>query len=246
GGGQLLDQAFFSYTLMRDTALLRPLFAALDLVQKYPAARDARIAPGSEAWAAQVLRGDQGLWRTAAQWRLYTGDRRYDSLLLRQGTPYVRYRLTGDERHLRGALQPILDHVRYNMPLLTTEALHTDRVYVTENHRIGSEDLKAMLTGDSASESASPYFAVTWTGTNDDFTALVADSGPAHLRVQLFNHGTRPGRAEMRLWQLAPGRYRLHVGEQAPRTLDVTQRGQRVALTLPARALLNVRIERVP
>lgn len=244
GGSQLLDQTFFSYTLSGDDALLAPLFAALELVARHP--DDADAPEGSETWAAHILRGDPGLWRTAAQWRLYTGDTRYDALLEAEGTPYLRYRLTGDESHLREALQPILDHVRYNTPLLTTEALHTDRVYVTDDHEVGADELKAMLTGDSAGESASPYFAVTWEQTGDGFTALVADAGPRHLAVHTFNHGVQPDPAVMRLWQLAPGRYRLIVGSEPARNLVVTERGQRVALTLPARAGLDVRIAPAP
>ena len=243
GGSQLLDQTFFSYTLTRDGSLLQPLFAALDLVRRHA---DVDAEPGTEAWAAHTLRGDPGLWRTAAQWRLFTGDPRYDDLLVAEGTPYLRYRLTGDEAYLSGALQPILDHVRYNTPLLTTEALHTDRVYVTDDHEVGADELKAMLTGDLAGESASPYFAVTWEQTGDGFTALMADAGPTHLTVHTFNHGASPDSAEMRLWQLMPGRYRLTVGTEPARTLDVTERGQRIALTLPARAPLDVYLEPAP
>ena len=56
----------------------------------------------------------------------------------------------------------------------------------------GADHLKAMLTGDGTHESASPYCAASWEGTDEDFTALVTDNGPQQLQVKLFSHGSTP------------------------------------------------------
>ncbi len=106
------------------------------------------------------------------QWRFLTGDQRADDLLKTYGSAYGRFRVSGDERHLVAGLQQLLEGVRYNTPLQTSSALYTDRIYVP-----GWELLKAMLTGDGMHNNSSPYHWVSWEKTNDDFTALVCDSG---------------------------------------------------------------------
>jgi hypothetical protein len=244
-GSMLLDQLLFTYTLTRDEALLEPMTASLELIMSEAASLDATIPraleEGSPVWAADKLIRSRSFWSVVEQWRLLTEDNRWDDLIMRYGTAYARYRISGDERHLTDGLDFILSGVRYNTPLLTSEALHTDRVYVP-----GWEHLKAMLTGDGMSENSSPYFAVTWENTEEDFTALVRDSSREHLEVQVFSHSPAPREVVMRLWQLAPGKYRvrckapgLEVKDQA---VEIENRGQRVHISLPSQRLVNVSI----
>jgi hypothetical protein len=129
--------------------------------------------------------------------------------------------------------------LRYNTPLLTTEAVHTDRVYVP-----GWEQLKAMLTGDGMPENSSPYFAVTWEDTDAGFTALVRDSSSDSLEVKIFSHSPTPRDAVMRLWQLAPGKYQMLCEtpglEAKVQAVEIESRGQRVPISLPGQRLLKV------
>ncbi len=245
-GSMMLDQLLFTYTLTQDTTLLKPLFAALDLValqdnSRASRERNVKVLPGSAEWAAAKLRDQETFWSVVGQWRFHSGDPRYDDVIHRYGSPYLRYRLTGDEHHLLNGLQALLESVRYNIPLLTSEVLHTDRVYVR-----GAHHLKAMLTGDGIPESMSPYYAVSWERTDENFTALVTAAGKDHLSVQIYSHSQEEYEIQMRLWQLEPGTYRLkYHSVQGIKESEfvMKQKGQRIALVLPARSLLEIRID---
>jgi TonB family protein len=244
-GSMMLDQLLFTFTLTRDERLLQPLFAALDLVKSCEGAGDngRSSQAGSAAWAAAKLRDESAFWSVVEQWRFLSGEARYDDLIARYGTPYARYRLTGDEARLWEGLQVLLEATRYNTPLLTSEALHTDRVYAP-----GADHLKAMLTSDGMPESMSPYYAVSWENTGDDFTALVTDTGRERLGVKIFSHAAIERTARMRLWQLAPGAYRMKSQTEKnvvdEMTIDVNARGERVEVTLPAQMLIKITFER--
>ena len=248
-GSMMLDQLFFTYMLTKDEKLLQPMFLALDLIhseESHGASNQAdSLREGSRAWAAKQLMGRTLFWSVVQQWRFFTGDSRWDDLILRYGTDYGRFRLSGDESHLVEGLNRLLDGVRYNTPLKTTEAIHTDRVYAP-----GSDHLKAMLTGDGVPESLSPYFSVSWEQTDGDFTALVSETGRDLLKVQLYSHSPDKRQIVMRLWQLTPGDYRLrldpHELDSQERTITVQDRGQSLQITLPGQTLLKVSLEPTP
>ncbi len=246
-GSMMLDQLLFTYTLTDDASLLHPLLATLDLIRANENASGNAHSPGSAAWAAARLRNKAAFWSVAAQWRYLTADTRYDDLLARYGTPYLRYRLTGDEAHLTQGLQAILETVRYNTPLRTAEAIHTDRVYVSA-HNEAATTLQAMLTADGMPEGMSPYHAVSWAGTDATFTALVTDTGPESLSLNLFSHAASERAVTLRLWHLPPATYRLTRrlpdGSEQSSTIHLTQRGHSIPLTLPAQTLLKVRVEK--
>ena len=247
-GSMVLDQLLFTYTLTHDEKLLEPLMAALDLIQAEETGLE-QTAPdvleeGSRSWAADKLIRSRWFWSVVQQWRLLSGDRRWDHLIMRHGTAYARYRISGDERHLSEGLEFILSSLRYNTPLLTSEALHTDRVYVP-----GWEHLKAMLTGDGMLENASPYFAVTWENTDEDFTALVRDSSRELLEVQVFSHSPAPRDVVVRLWQLAPGKYQMRCEapglEAKVQAVEIESRGQRIQINLPSQRRLKISVRSI-
>lgn len=248
-GGRMLDQLLFTYTMTHDETLLEPMLAELELIhaEEKGIATDkpGKLDPGTRAWAADKLIRSRYFWSVVEQWRLLTGNTRWDDLIMRHGTPYGRYRISGDERHLSEGLDFVLSSLRYNTPLLTTEALHTDRVYVP-----GWEHLKAMLTGDGVVENSSPYFAVSWEKTDEDFTALVSAAAADRLELAVFSHAMDPREVVLRLWELAPGKYRLRGEVDGVQTvdqaLDVSARGERVQFQLPSRQLLKVSVRRAP
>ena len=178
-------------------------------------------------------------WSVAAQWRFLSDDSKYDDLLNQYGTPYLKYRLSGDEKYLAEGLERVLENARYNTPLKTYEAIHTDRVYIR-----GYEHLTTMLTGNASNEGLSPNFAITWENTNEDFTALVKDNSLNKIKVDMYNHSGVQHTIGMRLWQLVPGDYRLILngasGSSQP--LKITKKGQRFALTIPPNELTTVEI----
>ncbi len=239
-GSMLLDQMLFTCGLTGDESLLAPLRQTLGLIARYENQENLDAAEiGSEAWTVAVLRRNKGFWSVASQWRLTQQDStHFDPLFLRYGTQYLRFRLTGDHGHLVKGMQRTLATIRFNTPMLTTEAVHTDRVYVPN-----SDHLKAMLTGDGMVASRSPYYAVTWEDTDDDFTALVTDASPTKLRVDLFSHSTSAQRAVLRFWQLQPGKYEMTTSsgsDSTVRTVELKKMGQRVRIDLPAQQVFTV------
>ena len=139
GGSKMLDQLLFTYTLTQDETLLEPLHSTLDLIREHVDNGDAdksieEFEEGSPAWTVAYLLQNLAFRSVVTQWRLYTGDNRYDNLIRRYGEPYIRYRLTGDEQHLLDGMQPVLDYVRYNTPLNTYENPVTDRIYVADRY----------------------------------------------------------------------------------------------------------------
>lgn len=193
-----------------------------------------------------MLVNDDGFWSVVEQWRLLTGDPRYDDLLARRGTPYLRYRLTRREEHLIEGLASVLETVRYNTPLRTTEALHTDRVYVAPEKSVGADHIKAMMTGDGTLRSPSPYYAVTWEGADPTFTCLVSDAGADRLVVRVYSYAGSERQVRMRTWQLTAGSYVLERrarGAETREQIEVRTAGERVALRLPSRTLLEIVIK---
>jgi hypothetical protein len=237
----------FTFTLTRDENLLTPIHAALELIDaeaRSTIREPLAAATGSRAWAAHRLVESAMFWRVVEQWRFLRRDARWDHLIMRYGTDYSRFRLTRDEQHLVRGLERLLAAVRYNTPLLTSEAIHTDRVYAP-----GWEHLKAMLTGDGMPENSSPYFAVSWENTDEGFTALVCDARDDRLEVQIFSHASQDGAIQMRLWKLLPGKYMLR--RELPgapsdqRAIALEVKGQRIPIEVPAGKLLTVTVSRV-
>lgn len=107
--------------------------------------------------------------------------------------PSVRYpdeAINGDETDLARGYDKMLQHLRYNFPKVTSEALFTDRVYLTADNEYDPADYaRALLTGDEISISASPYPSITWTNCPDDLTILVSESTPKSLKIKLFLYG---------------------------------------------------------
>jgi hypothetical protein len=248
-GSLMLDQLLFTYTLTDDERLLEPMFASLELIRSEAPRLDQnkpkRLVEGSRAWTADRLIRTSLFWNVVEQWRDLTGDSQWDDLIRKHGTAFGRYRISGDEQHLAEGLNSLLEDVRYNTPLKTTEAVYTDRVRVSD-----AELLKKMLTGDGIQHNLSPFYAVSWQQTDSDFTALVRGSGPEHLEVDLFYHGTAEREVNMRVWKLTPGEYELrcNASEQAPHIerVSVSEPGQRIPVTLPAQRLLHLSLRQAP
>lgn len=244
GDGQMLDQLLFSWQNGKDPALLAPMIASLQLVQDYPEGTSPGLE-GSASWAASKMRDNRSFWGVAGQWRLLTGDIRFDSLLLQHAPYYVRYRISKDESYLSTGLDQFLTTTAYNKEMLTSEVIFTDRLLATNERygaRLDSEALKAMLTGDVVIASTSPYLAITWEKTFPGFTALLEEQSPTKLRVSIYNHGSQAGKASLRFWQLAPGRYRIQGSQGYESYFTLEQAGKSISIPSPAKRLVTYQI----
>ncbi len=243
-GSMILDQLLFTYTLTHDEKLLQPLIETLTLIQKYREIDFGSIdtEPGSELWAVKILISKSGFWNVVEQWRLYTGDQRFDDLVLEYGTPFIRFRLTGEEQYLVQGLKSNLEKIKYNFPLLTSEVLHTDRVYLRGGSaNLGTFHLNAMLTGSGLQ--TSPYNAISWENTNSMFTALVKETGKNTLSVDVFNHSKNKTNVTIRIWQLDPGEYNMFTVLDGIKYNDhiikINKPGERIILEIPGEQLIN-------
>jgi hypothetical protein len=219
GDGMLYDQLLHAWTRSGDATLHAPMRATLALLAQWTDAAKRAAAPeGSAGWAAARLWSRADFWSVAAQWRLETGDAAFDDFLRVHGPPYLRYRLTRDPSPLAaGITAGLLEHLRYNTPLRTTEVLFTDRVHVARD--VGNCDatdlLVAMLTGSHAPDGVSPYWHVAWDGAPENFTALVTAAGERELSAEIFLHQEKPAAIAPRFFRLAPGRHRIALRDAA-------------------------------
>lgn len=246
GDGQLYDQLLCTWLRTRDDALLEPMRATLALVAA--AVPDPAAAPpeGSAAWAAAQLLRRPDFWGVVAQWRLETGDAHGDDFLGRHAPPYLRFRLGGGEAAMvEGITRSVLEHLRYNTPLRTTEVLFTDRIHVAQD--VGNWDgidlLVAMLTGNHAPDGISPYYHVAWEGAPGAFTGLVATAGRHELAAEVFLHQAEAATITARLFRLEPGRYRVTVRAGERLLLDRRETlgvDARVAFEVPGATLVRV------
>lgn len=244
GDGQMLDQLLFTWQHTKDSTLLAPIVASLQLIQDHIA--DSKGAPvGSADWAALKMLQNRSFWGVAGQWRLLTADTRFDGLLLQYAPFYVRYRITGDQAFLSQGLDQFLETTAYNKEMLTSEVIFTDRLLATNQRygaRLDSEALKAMLTGDVVISSTSPYLAVTWEKTFAGFTALLREQSKDALQLSVFNHSEENQTADLRLWQLAQGAYRIMDNEGNKFSFTLTEAGQRIRIPCPTKKLVEYQI----
>jgi hypothetical protein len=100
-----------------------------------------------------------------------------------------------------------------------------------------------------------PPLAVSWQGFDAEVAAVVLDAGPRSLRVAVYNFDEKPRAVGMRVWELAPGAYRLREGadrnqddridEPGPGREVKLRRASAVELNLPSRQVYVVELEQV-
>lgn len=246
-GSMILDQLFFTYTLNGNQKLLQPITLSLELIKKnyHKLKLSSNYTEGSEIWAVDKLINKSNYWNVIGKWRLDSKNQQYDSLIMKYGTDYTKYRISNNEKFLVDGLNEALEEVRYNTPLRTTFVLHTDRVR-TE----GADLLKAMLTGDGTPEGSSPYYSVTWENTTNNLTALVTESDKNKLSVDLFLFENNSREIIARVWKLEFGEYEIISKDRNGKTLNlekisVNKVGQRIKLLIQPGKLMTVEIRKI-
>lgn len=240
---KMYDQLLFTAQVTGDSTLLEPLFETLNLIKKHQNTEGGKI--GSEAWTTQNLMRETGFWTVVSAWRFWSNESRFDDLLKKYGSPYTRFRLTGDETDLAKGYDKMLEHLRYNFPMVTSEALFTDRVYLTDDNEYDPADYaRALLTGDEIQISASPYPSITWTDCPDDLTVLVSESTPKSLKIKLFLHNNQAKKASLRLWQLEKGQYKISIGNHTE-IVELKEKGQSFTFTISPNMLQFLNIVKI-
>ena len=91
----------------------------------------------------------------------------------------------------------------HDFEMYTSEVIYTDRVYYPLDPRY----TRYLFGGEAPCGDRYPGFAVTWPAAKTDFARAVLGSTPTSLQLRLYSFENRPGSAQVRVWQLAPGRY---------------------------------------
>ena len=250
-GQQIYDLLLFASQLTEDQKLLEPLFAAADLVKEHLEKPQAKNRPeiGSSEWAINHLSTAPAFWSVLEQWRLLNNDIRYDEMFKQHGSAYIKYRLSGDKKHLAATAKPILDIIRYNSPMLTSEVLFTDRVYITRTD--GGMDpipqIIGMLTG--GLRTSSPYSDITWQDIPEGFTALVSDASHQGLAVEAYLFDDAEQNISFRLWRLKPGKYNMEITKDGEiinhKTLVFKQPGQTVTLSVKPNERYKINLKQI-
>jgi len=136
-----------------------------------------------------------------------------------------------------------------------TERRVTSNDHLAHSIQTAATMLTLMYTGGYGPiEAKYPYMAVSWEGTSPDFAALVLETDRDHVKLLAVNLGDADREVTMRLWELAPGSYRVSYGpdadgddemDEVSGSLSVeVERHTGVDLTLPCRKVQVVCVQR--
>ncbi len=168
--------------------------------------------------------------RAFYEWRRRTGDPRYDGVFRYRGEPLSMEVLWGMAFDARES-EKVLGH---DFDMYTSEVIHTGRVY----YPLPAEYEQRLFGGEAPRGDRYPTFAVTWPPSKADFARAVVAADSTSLRLRLYSFEARPAFAEVRLWRLAPGRYRWTASDTlgahiSSGDLVVTRRTQTLRVPLP-------------
>jgi hypothetical protein len=224
--------------LMEDSSFVTPLRESLRYALATPVAEPSHAHPaGSPPWISSVLRGKRAgqsdLASIVALADQHSADPLYREFLRRFGRPIERFRYSGDTSALLEGYQRIVQALRVNFPLRTSEVKFTDRIPME-----GVDHLFAAGTGGGGWAKGFPSPAVTWEGTGREVAVLVTEAGRNVVRARLFNCGP-PTTVQARLWQVPEGTYRVRVthSDNGRTTKESSwrfpERGARYAIPVP-------------
>ena len=237
-----------AYRASGDRKYLQPFEATLDLLNGYHDAsgnyEPIQDAPeGSPAWTFNQVLGASYFADSFFAIREMTGDERYDSYIRQRGSPYLKYRLSGDKTVLIEDMESINARVRERWPFSTTDGVMTDRIAYRPqmiSYMVGSPVLQGFQ--------GFPNHAATYSNTLGEFAAVVEEADDSRLRVTYYSFWATPRTIAVRPWRLVPARgYRLRAvsGGEEIETRDflLNERGEEVAVTVPPLQEVSIEIE---
>jgi hypothetical protein len=260
GGIDMMMQFLSNYVLFEDPKYLEPIELAIQLAEKYYG-EDLGAAPwGSEQWVAHILNNSHEFSNLVEQWRLITGDSKYDDFLLKIGSDYLKFRLTGDEEYLVAGCEPIIDGTIYNRELITTEGYFTDRIdikNIRQGPSWGANHLEAMFTGKTLSSGFYPFSDLAWQGMGNNFSAVVLESGTENLKIMAYNLAEVSVAGSIHFWNLKPGSYSVTQGPdknndrmmdqiEIKQDVEIDGPSQIIGVNLPARERQIIEINTIP
>lgn len=259
GGARMMQQFLATYALTGDEKYLQPIELAIQIAQKYSPEEIKAASEGSEAWVAGVLQKSKGFARVLEEWRLLTGDSRYDDIIENYGSDYLKFRLSGDKKWLVSGSEHIVDATFYNRELITSEAYFTDRIYLGDVHNSrnwGGSHLESMTTGSSLLQGFFPFYRVSWEGLGSDFSAVVLHANAQSVQIAAYNFDDQPLHGSLSFWRLMPGRYNFVQGADWDRDdgidsvecreqFEISSRSGSHTVLLPPRSVQIVSVEQI-
>jgi hypothetical protein len=261
---KVYDLMLGAYVWSGDTAFLEPVKFGLTELRKIKPGDEKADAhePGSLNWALRSA--SERIAVAGANYRLKTGDRSFDDVLLRFGSTSMKFQLLSAKAkspsEFAAALAPSIEKLRLdvaamnsNPEMRTIMVQSTDRIYVS-----GTRMITAMATGmafptpDSrGDETYWPSFQVTWQNTNSEVAAYVQTGSTSELKVLLYSFAAAPKIAKPRLWNLEAGEYQLVLTETdstgfsdarevARRIIKIERPGQAIECELPSKTPLRL------
>ena len=214
--GMMTNTLLLTSHMTGDPSYLEPVRSMARVRSEYLANPTDSPEPGSAAWCASRM----SISETLAKYRQLTGDREFDDLLMKDANGYVRYRLTGDRKHLVDGLDRSAAAFRINRTTYMEEVRWTDRQlsfngnYANDyaDPELPRPDLSALyasITGDFGEALYFPMNAVRWRTHARNIGALVTDSGNDSFEAELYHFGEMPRRMGAELYLLDEGDYDL-------------------------------------
>lgn len=265
---KVYDLMLAAYSWSGDEAFLEPVKFGLAELRKIKAGDEKADGhePGSLAWALRSA--SERIAVAGANYRLETGDRSFDDVLLRFGSTSMKFQLLSatakSPAEFAAALAPSVEKLRLdvetmnsNPEMRTVMVQSTDRIYVS-----GTRMITAMATGMAfptpdlrGDETYWPAFQVTWQNTGSDVAAYVQNGSTSELKVLLYNFASEPKTVKARIWNLAAGEYQLVITETdatgfrdlrevSRKTVKIDAHGQAVDCELPSQIPLRLAFSR--
>jgi hypothetical protein len=234
--GYVVQLLTWAYEVTGDEGYLEPFRLAAEyrgtLADYEP---DKEAEPGSPEWMAANLQG-------------HTGIDYLEAMGAKTNVPLAE--AARDKEEILSKCAKVREEIWRRWPILTTESLMTDRVYVPG---ILSPYLTLTRPAGSTVQFETPV--VTYENTGRDFAAYVPMAERTGLKVVIYTFYDEPREVGISPWALEPGgRYRLRAGPdadgndvidetQVERTLTLSSRGQPVYVLVPGREAFVVEIE---
>jgi hypothetical protein len=243
-----------------DAKYLEPLRAMADARRAWLANPVTDPEPGSLLWCGMRM---EGLGEALSKYSMLSGSGEFDDILTDDSGPYLRFLLKGDKAPLEIALRNQARTLRDFHPGFTSEVRITDRTMrfptlftaqalydqpLAGIYNADTQLLFSTLTGEPGNGLYFPLMAVRWRTEPRDFAALVHESDTGRFEAEIFHFGRDRREMSAELFLLAQGSYRYELtdvatgGIVALGVIQITGRGDSVALTLPARRLCRLRI----
>ena len=225
----------WAYQVTGDDTYLEPFRLAAEYRETLKGYQpDKEAQPGSPEWMAARLENHEGIHYLQATTK----------------TPLPLRQAGRDKQAILDECTRVRNGVWERWPILTSESLMTDRVYVP-----GVFSPYSILTRPAGSAAQMETPVVTYENTGRDFAAYVAIAESNAVKLAIYTFYDAEREIAIRPWTLEPGTtYRLRMGPDADgddiidevtaqRAVTIISRGQPVSVLVPGRQVFAIEME---